>query len=274
MTVKVEYPRGFFSTALGFPLNSGKVYVGVANQDPEVNPIDCFWDVALTQPVTQPISITGGYITNSGARASVFVDGGAYSIRIRDASDAQVDYIASTGVPDTLIDTAIDLGMNTVTGTLAEFNAACSDADFATAADVAAVLPSGVILLWHGSVGSIPAGWVLCNGANGTPDLRSKFVVGAGSAYAVAASGGSADATLVSHTHTASVTDPGHTHNLPGSTSSGGINQTQIGVSATAINATSASATTGISVTNSTVGSSATNANLPPYYALCYIMKT
>lgn len=135
------------------------------------------------------------------------------------------------------------------------------------------VIPSGGIILWSGSVASIPTGWYLCNGLNGTPDLRDKFLVGAGSTYAVGATGGSADATLVSHTHTATVTDPGHTHNLPGSTSSGGINQTQIGVNSTATNATSASATTGITVSNSTEGSSATNANLPPYYALAYIMK-
>lgn len=165
---------------------------------------------------------------------------------------------------------------------------------FVTAAVLAAV-PAGVIMIWSGSSGAIPSGWLLCNGTSGTPDLRDKFIVGAGSAYAVAATGGSANATLVSHSHTititdpghdhtANVTDPGHTHSLPGSTSSGGINETQIGVNSTAINATSASNTTGITVDNvasttgitassNTQGSSATNANLPPYYALCYIMK-
>jgi len=47
-------------------------------------------------------------------------------------------------------------------------------------------IPSGGIFLWSGSIGSIPAGYVLCNGSNGTPDLRNRFVVGAGSTYAVA----------------------------------------------------------------------------------------
>lgn len=165
----------------------------------------------------------------------------------------------------------------------------------ATTAFVTAAVPAGVIVIWSGSSGAIPSGWLLCNGTSGTPDLRDKFIVGAGSAYAVAATGGSANATLVSHSHTititdpghdhtANVTDPGHTHSLPGSTSSGGIHETQIGVNSTAINATSASNTTGITVDNvasttgitassNTQGSSATNANLPPYYALCYIMK-
>ena len=165
---------------------------------------------------------------------------------------------------------------------------------FVTAA-VLAALPAGVITIWSGSSGAIPAGWLLCDGTNGTPNLRDKFVVGAGSTYAVGATGGSANATLVSHSHTititdpghdhtANVTDPGHTHNLPGGTSSGGTIQTQLGVNSTASNGVSSSNTTGITVDNvsnttgitassNTQGSSATNANLPPYYALCYIMK-
>ncbi len=42
-------------------------------------------------------------------------------------------------------------------------------------------VPKGVIVMWSGKVDQIPAGWVLCNGDNGTPDLRSRFIVGAGS---------------------------------------------------------------------------------------------
>ena len=140
--------------------------------------------------------------------------------------------------------------------------------------DVSTSLPTGIITLWSGSSGSIPTGWLLCDGTNGTPDLRNRFVVGAGSTYAVGATGGSANATLVSHTHTATVTDPGHVHNLPGSTSAQSIIQTQLGVNSTSQNGQTATATTGISVGISTEGSSATNANLPPYYALCYIMKS
>lgn len=149
-----------------------------------------------------------------------------------------------------------------------------------------AYVPSGGIIMWSGSIASIPSGWYLCDGLNSTPDLRDRFVVGAGSTYSVAATGGSANAIVVSHTHTATVTDSGHTHlsNVmddsvtpffdpvsysPGG--SGGVNQ---GVGETR-NYTSrtTSNTTGITVGISTTGSSATNANLPPYYALAYIMK-
>lgn len=138
----------------------------------------------------------------------------------------------------------------------------------------APTLPTGMILLWSGSLGSIPTGYVICDGTNSTPDLRDRFIVGAGSNYAVAATGGSADAIVVSHTHTATVTDPGHTHqqNGNGGLCPGGGSQVPLG--ATASGYFTVSNTTGITVANATAGTSGTNANLPPYYALAYIMKT
>ena len=54
---------------------------------------------------------------------------------------------------------------------------------------------SGMILLWSGSTSNIPSGFVLCNGSNSTPDLRDRFVVGAGNSYAVGATGGATTAT-------------------------------------------------------------------------------
>ena len=143
-----------------------------------------------------------------------------------------------------------------------------------------ASLPTGCILLWSGSIGAIPAGFALCNGLNGTPDLRDRFIVGAGSTYAVDATGGSADATLPTHTHTATstVTDPGHFHTAAprsnGSIVAGAAVGVSDGVTITSLNTDTK--TTGITVatTNANAGTSGTNANLPPYYALAYIMKT
>jgi hypothetical protein len=134
---------------------------------------------------------------------------------------------------------------------------------------------AGMIMLWSGSVASIPSGWALCNGTSGTPDLRNRFVVGAGDTYAVDATGGSANATLPSHTHTATstVTDPGHFH----TTNVGSANNSFDSGTTIADDSPgqTGSNTTGITVATSisTEGSSATNANLPPYYALAYIMK-
>jgi microcystin-dependent protein len=140
----------------------------------------------------------------------------------------------------------------------------------------ASAIPSGGIILWSGSTGSVPSGWYLCDGTNGTPDLRNSFIVGAGNTYAVGATGGTADAIVVSHTHTATsvVTDPGHVHTgVMGNNPAGGSNPTSANV--TGETYTTNSAVTGISVgtTIATAGTSGTGQNLPPYYALAYIMK-
>jgi microcystin-dependent protein len=131
---------------------------------------------------------------------------------------------------------------------------------------------AGMIMLWSGSSATIPTGWLLCDGSSSTPDLRNRFVVGATSTYAVGATGGSADAIVVSHTH--SISDPGHVHSY---------RTPQANVDTDRGNASSlfsldtfgdyntSSSSTGISINSA--GSSGTNANLPPYYALCYIMK-
>jgi microcystin-dependent protein len=129
-------------------------------------------------------------------------------------------------------------------------------------------------MLWSGSSASIPSGWLLCDGSSSTPDLRNRFVVGAGSTYAVNATGGSADAIVVSHTHTATVTDPGHLHTYLFPTSIGLAGGGNNLAANTGGSQNTSTATTGITVANSTTGSSGTNANLPPYYALCYIMKS
>jgi microcystin-dependent protein len=132
--------------------------------------------------------------------------------------------------------------------------------------------------MWSGSIATIPAGWLLCNGANGTPDLRDRFVVGAGSTYSVAAVGGSADAIVVSHNHTASTTstDSGHNHNYTFRAQTFAVTGSTIqaweGTSSQPTSTGFAQITS--STTVASAGVSGTNANLPPYYALAYIMKS
>jgi len=152
---------------------------------------------------------------------------------------------------------------------------------------VSGSIPSGLIAIWSGSTGSIPSGWVICDGTNGTPDLRNSFVLGAGNTYAVGATGGSTDAIVVSHTHTATststVTDPGHSHKV--ATTNGSGNPTNPSAargedpgSSIVYTAPTNSQTTGITVatstTNATAGVSGSGANMPPYYALAFIMKS
>jgi len=94
-------------------------------------------------------------------------------------------------------------------------------------------IPIGAIMLWSGSIASIPAHWALCNGANGTPNLTDQFVVGAGNSYAPRNTGGVASITLSqsqmpSHTHGVSASSDGQgSHAHGGSTSAIGDHQHQ-----------------------------------------------
>ena len=146
------------------------------------------------------------------------------------------------------------------------------------------IVPSGAIIMWSGAANAIPNGYVLCDGNNSTPDLRNRFVVGAGSgsSYSVDDTGGAASVTLAtanlpSHSHTVSGTtgNDSHSHTIPSASSIGG------GSRVTSQNSTGNTATTtsdthshSFSATTSNVGSGTAHENRPPYYALCYIMKS
>ena len=145
-----------------------------------------------------------------------------------------------------------------------------------------ATIPAGLISMWSGSIGSIPAGWYLCDGSNGTPNLTDRFVIGAGSAYAVNGTGGVSSITLTTnnlpaHTHTATVTDPGHIHGSGGFYGGGGPQPSPGSGATTCVGGTAIvipSATTGISVANSSTGSGTSFSILNPYYALAFIQKS
>lgn len=117
-------------------------------------------------------------------------------------------------------------------------------------------VPVGAIVIWSGSVNNIPAYWHLCDGTNGTIDLRDKFVLGAGNGYSVGATGGEA-------THTLTIEEmPSHSHSISYDRH-GGTGQT-----------TSADFSVGRHTkATSTVGGGAAHNNMPPYYALCYIQR-
>lgn len=183
-------------------------------------------------------------------------------------------------------------------------------------------IPIGGIILWSGSTSNIPIKWQLCDGTNGTPDLRGQFVIGAGGSYSVGNTGGESEHTLTvdempshnhtftgkSHNHTLSLSDlttssaGAHSHNVSfrrnfggriyldtegegggvggvGWSDSGGANYY---ITASADNAgahthtISGSGSLGSATTSGTissVGSGNSHNNMPPYYALCYIMK-
>jgi microcystin-dependent protein len=137
------------------------------------------------------------------------------------------------------------------------------------------MVPKGGIIMWSGSIASIPSGWQLCDGTNGTPDLRDRFIVGAGNTYAVGNTGGAE-----THTHGAgSYRGPNHTHTYSGYTT--GVGDVRGNLRTRyhdIIEGTSGfehyySGTTGAGGTGPITGTSASASSLPPYYALAFIMK-
>lgn len=148
------------------------------------------------------------------------------------------------------------------------------------------VFVTGMIMMWSGTIATIPSGWLLCDGTSGTPDLRNKFVIAANADSGGAAkttitgsptqTGGSKDAIVVSHTHTGSTASAGtHAHNFKGlfnnAGGGGGLLAATNGAGYSGY-IESAGAHTH-TVTVDATGSSGTDANLVPYYALAFIMK-
>lgn len=160
-------------------------------------------------------------------------------------------------------------------------------------------IPIGGIILWSGNETSIPINWQLCDGTNGTPDLRNRFVVGAGTSYNVGNTGGEATHTLSinempSHSHSNNfsinlrnlqISESGeHTHgilcttNTENGTSTFELDKYRMG---NVVNTQPAGAHThtitgsgSLSGSINNTGNSQPHNNMPPYYALCYIMRT
>jgi len=144
----------------------------------------------------------------------------------------------------------------------------------------ASAFVTGMIILWYGDTTNIPGGFVLCDGQNSTPDLRDRFIIGAGNNFSAGGTGGSNSVTL------SEANLPSHRHFVV-SNSLGGQNRTGSNVSANnqVAKGTGAGnlyesynlASTGSGASagrSSSVGSGSAFDNKPLYHALCYIMKT
>ena len=183
------------------------------------------------------------------------------------------------------------------TGNVAKFTATGAIED--TGSPASALIPSGGIIMWSGLIASIPTGWSLCDGNNGTPDLRNRFIVGAGDAYDRNDTGGSDSVTLTEgqipshdhnmqsagdHSHTGTTsTDGNHTHGgVPSYTLSSGDTEGSAGRvngNGTTSSAGSHSHTLNVDSAGShthtmdTVGNDEAHENRPPYFAVAFIMK-
>lgn len=159
---------------------------------------------------------------------------------------------------------------------------------------------TGMIMMWSGTIATIPSGWYLCDGTNGTPDLTNKFIIGADAddggvaktsvTGTAAQSGGSKDAVVVEHNHNLSSNAVVSTKSLTGTiksmvniqnTAATGIfdfDQTgrcdvQGSLHYSGNTSIDASHNHTMSGNTDNEGVSGTNANLPPYFALAFIMK-
>jgi hypothetical protein len=92
--LSVQVPFPVFQNSQGQPLEDGYVWIGQANLDPQVNPINVYWDAALTISAAQPIRTLGGYLSNSGTPARLYVNSD-YSIRVMNKNGSVV-YSAPT----------------------------------------------------------------------------------------------------------------------------------------------------------------------------------
>lgn len=122
-------------------------------------------------------------------------------------------------------------------------------------------IPSYAILAYSGTAETIPSGWAICDGQNGTPDLRGRFILGASDDYTVGDTGGS-------DTHTLTVDElPTHHHSVAG------VTVTENGKGGSLFSGGEDEISPSTSVDTSDTGEGEAIDIMPPYYALVYIMK-
>jgi hypothetical protein len=208
-----------------------------------VSPATAQKTYAIRNSTDQTIVITQGSGGNAtilaGQSAVVACTGAGVSSAVFDIT-ALMNTATSTNTASAIVqrdgsgnfaaDTAalggLSLGGTAVTATAAELN--LLDGVTATTAEINTLdgidtagtgfgyVPQGGIIMWSGSVASIPTGWFLCDGTNGTPNLQNRFIVGAGDTHAPGATGGADSVTL------AETNLPSHTHSFSATTGDGG----------------------------------------------------
>lgn len=189
---------------------NGVIYYAISsnlNKEPTANP--AIW--GLYEGNRQATTTKRGTVTISDAVESTSTTTAASSNALRLATRQATNTIRGTAT----ISDATDSQSSTTSASSKAVN------DLLTVIEPDTV-PTGLIAMWSGSIANIPAGWALCNGANGTPDLQNRFVVGAGSTYGVGVTGGADSVTLTqaqipSHTHSIS-SNGGHSHTASSNT--------------------------------------------------------
>jgi hypothetical protein len=141
-------------------------------------------------------------------------------------------------------------------------------------------LPAGMIVMWSGATTSVPSGWQLCDGSNGTPDLRDRFVVGAGNTYSAGDTGGVNEVSLTlnqlpSHDHGGSTSSSGnHSHSVASKRSDDGGSGENVPSINTGVSIGTSTSTNGAHTHTITAqGGNHAHENRPPYYGVAFICK-
>jgi hypothetical protein len=233
----------------------------------------------ITNTATQPVStdsstkvpttawvqsaITAG---GSNTLTDVLIAGnnaGSQPINMNNQNISAVNTLSFASTSQTAAYTGATPGTYTNTNMTIDANGKIS----AIASGSAGTIPIGGIILWSGSVASIPSNWSLCNGINNTPNLMDRFIIGAGSTYSVGTTGGSSTVTLTTNEL------PSHTHNITvryinTSVSGGGDSRV------TSVGGAPSNIDPAVTGTSNSTGAGNAFYILPPYYALCYIIRT
>ena len=233
---------------------------------------------------TGAIQISGSNIADNSITTSKILD---LEVGTNDLANLAVTTgkIADDAVTTDKLANSINTTIAGKANTGANLSTFTNDTNYITLAQVPASFVTGMIMMFTGS--TAPSGWAFCDGNNGTPDLRNRFIVGAGSTYNVGDTGGANQVTLTenqmpqhNHTFSGSGSDT-HNHSYP--TGQGGsdadqgprapIRSRDEGLNGTY---TTNNATVNISISGTTnnSGSGGSHENRPPYYALAFIMKT
>jgi len=214
-------------------------------------------------------STNGGGLTLSIATGVVYIAGLRYNLGASSATmtDGKTNYVFFDAATD---DYHVDQDNSAPTNSVRLATVVASGGAITTITDRRSsyyIVPSGTIMIWYSSTGSIPFGWQICDGTNSTPDLRNSFVIGGKQddggvvktnvTGSLTATGGATTVTLTvdqipAHTHSAYI----HT-------------RTDTGTSIVDLTSTAGWA----SYNTSSTGGGGSHTNMPPYHALCYIMK-
>lgn len=152
-----------------------------------------------------------GFLQSGNDTLTGPLNGGAQTITNVILSGAQVSIENAGEIVNTPIRSATGVATNQITFPSSGARPQVGGVNIAIASDLT-VFTTGMIIMWYGALGAIPAGWVLCNGANSTPNLTDQFVVGAGGtlAPAVGNTGGSPAGTYTTGASSAGTATDGH----------------------------------------------------------------